>query len=306
MGSINKVVFVAIGISIAGCSSQSGGSESGPHPADVKPQDGAELAANVRTAREAHTQHYTDASNLFGETTYPMNMANPNCMDWWVYDYYLPLAPQKGVWSYYSTYDTSHYFASSNPWSPPSVATKVQTYLEAIPPLLGWNIVALKDHNSEVDRTNLWKAGKCTGRYVFQWDNHDAYGTNNFLANQYWISVNIPQHLVPGSTDAACKATADNSVPSAWVDIYVCEAPLTIDVGNISDWCGVGSGHWRWHGGAGGASGTYSPAQRKCVVTSTYPFSPLPYTAVVSFNVVVKTGVGHGVAPADISIFRSN
>jgi hypothetical protein len=307
MISISKVAFVALGVSIAGCSMESGGGDSAPqsvNPSDVKPEDGAELASNLGTAREAHAQHYVDPTNLWGETAYPMGTTNPNCMDWYVYDRWLQTAPQKGVWSYYSTYQTSHPYAGSNPYGTPK--QDIQNLLNMIPASLGWNTTALLDHNSVVDRTNYWKAGKCTGRYVFQWDNHDAYGTNNFPWNQYWVQAKIPQNLVPGSTDAACKQTAATSVPSAWVDLYVCEAPIGTDVGSISGWCAVGSGHWRRFGGAG-AVPTYYAAQRKCDVTATYYYTPPNgYTAAVSFNLVVKTGVGHGVAPADINIYRVN
>lgn len=299
MGSINKVVFVALGMSITGCSVESGGGDSvlqGVNPNDVKPEDGAELAPNIGTAREAHAQHYVDGTSLQDEKAYPMNTPNPNCMDWWVYDRYLPLAPPKGVWSYYSTYQTSH---------PASKGQAIQDWLNTIPTDLGWNTNSLLDHNSVVDRSRTSKAGKCTGRYVFQWDNHDTYGTNNFLGNQYWMQAKIPQNLIPSSNDKACKQTAATSVPSAWVDLYVCESARTIDIRSVSAWCAVGSGHWRYFGGAP-AVPTYYAAQKKCDTTASYYYTPPPYTAAVSFNLVVKTGVGHGVAPAEISIFRVN
>jgi hypothetical protein len=307
MVSINKATFVALGMSIAGCSMESGRSESDPqgvNPNDVKPSDGAELATHVGTVQAPHAQHYVDGSNLWNETAYPMGTDNPNCMDWWVYDYYLSYAPQVAVWSYYSTYDTWHPYAGSNPQGASSQT--IQNLLNLIPPALGWNTAALMDKNSVVDRTGYWKAGKCTGRYVFQWDNHDTWGTNNFPWNQYWVSAEIPPNLVPGSTNAACSATAPESVPSAWVDLYVCEAPLETDIGSISSWCAVDSGHWRRFGGAGSVP-TYYPLQSKCWVGSTYYYTPPSWdTVAVSFNLVVKTGVGHGVAPANISIYRVN
>jgi hypothetical protein len=304
MGRINKATFVALGMSIAGCSMESGGSDSAPqgvNPNDVKPADGAELAAHLGTSQDAHAQHYADGSNLWGETAYPMGTDNPNCMDWWVYDQYLSVAPPIGMWSAYSTYTTGHPYAGSNWQGTP--AQTIQNLLNAIPPALGWNTTALMDHNSVVDRTGWWKAGKCTGRYVFQWDNHDSWGTNNFPWNQYWVQAEIPQNLVPGS--AACNATAPESVPSAWVDLYVCEAPPDTDIGSISSWCAVGTGNWRRFGGAGWAP-TYYPPERQCWVGSTYYYTPPWDKVAVAFNLVVKTGVGHGVAPANINIYRSN
>jgi hypothetical protein len=307
MGSINKATFVALGMSIAGCSVESGGGHSAPqgvNPNDIKPADGADLAAHLGTAQAAHAQHYADWSNLWGETAYPMGTDNPNCMDWWVYDRYLWLAPPVGVWSYYSTYETWHPYVGSNPQGTPT--QEIQNLLNTIPPELGWNTADLMHKNSVVDRTGWSKAGRCTGRYVFQWDNHDEYGTNNFPWNQYWVWAQIPQGLVPGSTNAACSASGATSVPSAWVDLYVCEAPPDTDIGSISSWCGVGSGNWRRFGGAGAAGGTYYPLESKCVVGAMYYYTPPWDKIAVSFNLVVKTGVGHGVAPADIHIYRAN
>ena len=301
MGDIKKVVYVALGLSIAGCSMESGESAPGVHPDDVKPEDGSELAADLGTVQDAHAQHYVDSSNLWGETAYPMGTTNPNCMDWSVYDRYLAYAPPKGVWSYYSTYHTSHPYAGKDTNHPTSL--DIREWLESIPPSLGWSSALLIFQNSVVDRTGLPKAGKCTGRYVFQWDNHDAPGYTNFLGNQYWVQARIPQNVMPDAPQTACSQTAHNSVPSAWVDLYVCEAPLTFHIGSLSSWCAVGSGNWRRFGGSGSAS-SYSSG--KCTVVSSYYYTPPPYTAAVSFNLVVKTGVGHGVAPAEIAIYRSN
>ena len=301
MDNIKKVVYVALGLSIAGCSMESGDSAPGVHPDDVKPEDGSELAADLGTAQEAHSQHYVDSSNLWGETAYPMGTTNPNCMDWMVYDRYLRYAPPKGVWSYYTTYQTSHPYAGKDPNSPTSL--DIHNLLDAIPASLGWNWASLIDHNSVVDRTGLLKAGKCTGRYVFQWDNHDAPGYKNFLGNEYWVRARIPQKIMPRDAQTACAQTGPASVPTAWVDLYVCEAPLTVDVGTVGSWCAVGSGRWRRFGGSGSVA-SYSSG--RCDVAATYFYTPPPYTAAVAFNLVVKTGVGHGVAPAEIAIYRSN
>ncbi|HEX6278149.1 MAG TPA: hypothetical protein VFZ53_34125 [Polyangiaceae bacterium] len=297
MRRISQLALAAMALGTIGCSIESGRTESapqGPDPRDVKPEDGAEFeASNLGKAQEPHAQHYVDSSNLWQETQYQMGTDNPNCMDWWVFDRYLSLAPPIGAWSYYSTWDTGHNFATGS---------KIDGFLAAIPPALGWNTTALKDHNSVVARST----GRCSGRYVFQWDNHDTWGHNNFPWNQYWVVAEIPVHLVPGTTNAACNARAGESVASAAVDLYVCEAPPGQDIWSFGSWCGANSGNWRRFGGARVEGGTYYSLQRRCVVSASYYYTPPDGKVAVSFNLVVKTGVGHGPAPASISIYRVN
>jgi len=269
-----------------------GGSDGGINPADVKPEDGAELAgASLGSAEQAHALHYTDGTNQWAETSYPMGTDNPNCKDWWVYDRYLWSRPAIGT-TKFTTYETYHAWAQG---------TYVDTMMAAIPNSLGYSDVwkqILIDHNSVVARTN----GKCSGRYVFQWDNHTSGGP--FEATQYWVSVNIPGYLI-APNKAACTSTKGESVPSALIDLYVCEAPNSGSVTSISSWCSNTSGHWR-KVGSSSTAGYWTESLKSCSA-ATGVFYPTPSGKVaVSFNAVVKTGIGHGVAPAEIYVIRYN
>lgn len=297
MGIAKWRTLVLVG-GLAGCAVENaeGPVQPGVQAEDIKPGDASELEdSNVSMGKEAHTQHYVDGTNQWGETAYPMGTDNPNCKDWWVYDRYLSVAPAVGVTGY-STLDTWHNFATG---------TYIDQMLASIPTSLGYNTALLKDHNSEVARTGS-KAGKCSGRYVFQWDNHDSSGTNNFPSNAYGVTAYIPPELIPGSTSTACNARDATNIAHAWVDLYVCEAPTGSDIGSFSSWCGVGSGHWRKAGSAYG-DGYYNSYWKRCdTATAFLYYSPPSGKSAVSFNAVVKAGVGHAVAPAHLDIFRYN
>jgi hypothetical protein len=287
-----KLGFVALAASAYGCAVDAGTEAPGLHPDDVKPSDGAELeGSNVGTAQALHTQHYIDGTNLWSETAYPMGTDNPNCKNWWVYDRYLSIAPKVGTTTF-TTYESGHSWAQG---------AAIDQWMSTIPTALGYSKSALIDHNSVVARTS----GRCSGRYVFQWDNHDAHGYNNFLSNAYWVSTWIPTNLIPSANSTACNSRNVTDVPHAWVDLYVCESPKGQNIGSFSAWCGTGSKNWRKAGSASGV-GYYNSYWKRCDVTAGVYYSAPANKAAVSFNMVVKTGVGHGVAPATISIGRYN
>ncbi|HEX6277234.1 MAG TPA: hypothetical protein VFZ53_29535 [Polyangiaceae bacterium] len=280
---------------MAGCALDAETGESpGVHPDDLKPSDGAELeASDIGTAQARHTQHYVDQTNLWSEPGYPMGTDNPNCKNWWVYDRYLSLAPKVGTTTY-TTYQTSHSWAKG---------ATIDMWMGMIPTNLGYNTSSLIDHNSVVARSS----GKCSGRYVFQWDNHDASGYSNFLANTYFVAAYIPTNLIPAATNTACNARAGTDIPYAWVDLYVCESPKGQNIGSFSAWCGTGSTNWRKISSATGyGAGYYNSYYKRCDATAGVYYTTPANKAAVSFNMVIKTGVGHGVAPATISISRYN
>jgi hypothetical protein len=259
----------------------------------VKPSDASELEGNhLDRAQAPHTQHYVDGSNLWSETAYPMGTDNPNCKDWYVYDRYLSLAPPVGT-TLYSTYQTSHAWATGD---------TINAWMATIPTSLGYSTSSLVDHNSAVARTGS-KAGKCSGRYVFQWDNHDKTGYDNFLAKSYYVAAYIPTNLIPAANNTACNARNVTDVPHAWVDLYVCESAKGTNIGSFTAWCGAGSKNWR-KAGSGSGQGYYNSAYKRCDATAGVSYTTPSNKVAVSFNMVIKTGVGHGVAPAMISISR--
>lgn len=276
------------GILAAGCAMDVE-ETSGPDPRDIKPEDGSELAgAALGSTAQPHALHYTDGTNQWLETAYPMGADNPNCKDWWVYDRYLSSRPAVGF-TKFTTYESNHAWAKG---------TYVDQMMAAIPDALGyswaWKSI-LVDHNSVVARSN----GRCSGRYVFQWDNRTNYGP--FEKTSYWVSANIPSYLIPANK-AACTSRAGESVPAVMVDLYVCEAPNNAAVGgSISNWCSKTSGHWRKVGSA--STTGYWSANSCSVATGVYYPAPADRVA-VSFNMVIKAGIGHGVAPAEIWVLR--
>jgi hypothetical protein len=293
MTSVRRIAVVFVIAGLAGCGAET--NPGGPVSEDLKPEDASELeGSNLGTAQAAHTQHYVDGTNQWQETNYPMGTDNPNCKDWWVYDRYLSRAPAVGD-TIYTTYQSGHAFATG---------AYVDQMLAAIPTSLGYDVNALRDHNTEVARGGT-KSGKCTGRYVFQWDNHTSGNTNDFLSNSYYLYTYIPTNLIPGQTSTACNSRDANNIPYSWIDLYVCEGPAGGDVGSISGYCAVNSGHWRKAGGSS-ATGYYNSFYHRCDVTSLVIYNAPAGKAAVSFNMVVKTGIGHAVAPATIDIYRVN
>jgi len=290
---VQQKLFVvgALGWVMGGCAVQAEGTEGGL--GDVKPEDGSEYAGNqVGTARQAHTQHYVDGTNLWMETGYPMGTDNPNCRDWYMYDRWRSNRQAVG-WSNFSTFETSHNWAQG---------ATINNWMAMIPNALGYHDgyrSILVDHNSVVARSS----GQCSGRYVFQMDNHG--GAYDFGANAYWFSATLPYWTMPRNRPA-CDAKDATSVPSIFVDLYVCEAPNAGSVGgSIGTWCSKTSGHWRKAGSAQG-SGWWNSAYTRCDVGTGVYYGPPAGKVAVSFNMVLKAGVGHGVAPAEIQIYRYN
>lgn len=277
-----------LGLAFAGCTMPV--ESEGVHPDDMKPEDGSELAgAEVGSSQQAHALHYTDGTNLWMEKNYPMGTDNPNCKDWWVYDRYLSNRPAIGS-TKFTTYETSHAWAQG---------ATIDQMMAAIPNSLGYSDVwkaILKDHNSVVARTN----GKCSGRYVFQFDNRTNYGP--FERTSYWVSANIPSYLIPPNK-AACTATAGESVPATMMDMYVCEAKKSGDVPSISSWCGTGSKNWR-KVGSFTSNGYWTESLKSCFSGGGVYYQAPADRVAVSFNVVIKAGIGHGVAPAEIYVLR--
>ena len=290
---VHKNLFVVgvLGSVMAGCAVQAEGT--GSDPGDVKPEDGSERAGSqIGTAQQPHALHYTDGTNLWQELNYPMGRDNPNCKDWYMYDRWRSNRSPVG-WSNFSTFDTAHNWAQG---------ATINQWMATIPNALGYHDgfrSILVDHNSVVARAS----GKCSGRYVFQMDNHG--GGYDFGANAYWFQATLPYWTMPRNR-AACIAGDATSIPAIMVDLYVCEAPSAAAVGgSIGSWCAAGSGHWRMVGGAI-SSGLWNSASTRCDVgTGVYYAAPAGKVA-VSFNMVLKAGVGHGVAPADIQIYRYN
>jgi hypothetical protein len=164
-----------------GCTIDTASGPDGVEPVDIKPADASEVAGSrVGSAQQGHTFHYVDGTNQWGETNYPMGTDNPNCKDWWIYDRYLSLAPAVG-WSEYYHWQTNHAYITG---------AYINQWQATIPDNLGysdaWREVMIFK-SSVVARAN----GKCSGRYVFQWDNHTSAGTNNFMANAYWVTALI-------------------------------------------------------------------------------------------------------------------
>jgi hypothetical protein len=287
----SMVAFCAAALALAGCAMpvEEATATAGLHPDDVKPEDGSELAsAALGSSQQAHALHYTDGTNQWLETAYPMGTDNPNCKDWYVYDRWLSSRPIVGT-TRYTTFDTNHYWARG---------TYVDTMMKAIPESLGYTPgrkLTLIDHNSIVARGN----GLCSGRYVFQWDNRTNYGP--FEATSYYVTANIPDYFIPG--EQACKATAGESIPSTLVDLYVCEAPNSASVGSIGSWCGKSSGNWRKVPNGWGST-SWDSTNKKCYVGASVYYPKPTGKVAVSFNMVIKSGIGHGVAPAEFWIVR--
>ena len=272
------------------------GTESG----DLKPADAAELAgADIGTSQSAHTLHYTDGTNQWGETRYPMGTTNFDCQDWWVYDLYSSNRPALG-WTKVSTYLTSH------PWAR---GTYVDSMMATLPGALGYTAASrqqLIDHNTEVARPS----GKCSGRYVFQFDNRtfasDTQPASTYAANSYYFSANIPENIDPAN-QAACEARGADAVAATLMDLYVCEAPAyqvkTVGFEGPNNWCSRERNNWR-RAGSSVTQGTWSAGS--CNTAATQSYTPPSGKIAVSFNIVVKAGIGHGVAPADLWIYRYN
>jgi hypothetical protein len=292
MRSAANGTLLALTLSMAGCASDAGESTPpGTHPDDVKPGDAAELEGNnVGTAQVPHTQHYVDSTNLWNETAYPMGTDNPNCKSWWVYDRFLGFAPPDGSKRTYSTAATNHAWARG---------TDINRWMNTIPPQLGYDIAALIDHNSVVARAS----GKCSGRYIFQWNNHESSGYNNFLTDSYNVVAYIPPHLIPSETSAACNERDATSVPHIRLDLYACEAPAGTNIGSFTGWCGSNSSNWR-KARSDSAQGWYNSYWKRCDVTAGVRYDRPAGKVAVSFNVVVKAGIGHGVAPALLEVTR--
>jgi hypothetical protein len=287
------VAVCVLGWVAVGCAVQAEGTTEG-NVSDAKPEDGSEFAGNQFGAVEqAHALHYTDGTNLWQEPGYPMGKDNPNCKDWYMYDRWRSNRPPVGS-SSFSTFDTTHNWAQG---------ATINNWMAMIPNdiALGYNDgyrAILVDHNSVVARSN----GRCSGRYVFQMDNHTNY---DFAANHYFFSATIPYWTMPRKKPA-CTASLATSVPAIMVDLYVCEAPSAAAVGgSIGSWCALGSGHWRMVGGAVGG-GVWNTAWNRCDVATGVEYKPPFGKVAVSFNMVIKAGIGHGVAPADIQILRYN
>jgi hypothetical protein len=290
------VAVCVLGWVAAGCAVQAEGTTDGDI-ADGKPEDGSEFAGNqFGTVEQAHALHYTDATNLWQEQGYPMGSDNPNCKDWWVYDRYVPARPPVGTFTYFSTFETSH------PWA---TGDHVNAMLAALPTGLGYtffNRSVLLDHNSVVARLS----GKCSGRYVFQMDNRTALDVYDFGSNAYMFAARLPDWVVPLREDA-CKATAPESVPAIMVDLYVCEAWDRRSVaGNIGNFCSKTGGNWRKVQSASGR-GWWNSASKRCDTATAISYQrPTNGKLAVSFNMVVKAGVGHAPAPAFIDVLRYN
>ena len=288
---VQKLVYacVALGFAMSGCVAPID-EAGGLHPDDVKPSDGAELGgADVASNQQAHELHYTDQSNLWNETNYPIAGAYPNpaCMDWWSYDKWLSNRPAAGTFVKYSTSETNHNWARG---------ATIDQFMATIPNELGYNKAALVDHSTVVASRS--SAPGCTGRYVFQWDNRTNYGP--FGADSYYVSANIPEALSP-KTKAACELRAAHNVPSLQIELYVCEAPQSSDVSSIGSYCSRSSGHWR-RVGVNKTVGYWSANSCGVGIGVYYP-KPVGKVA-VTFNAVIKAGIGHGVAPADIWLYR--
>jgi hypothetical protein len=280
-----------MGLTVSGCVAPVEDTD-GPHAEDVKPSDGAELGGvDIASHQQAHDLHYTDGTNLWSETNYPIagTYPNPACMDWWSYDKYLSSRPAPGTWANHSTTETAHNFAQG---------TTIDTWMGTIPNELGYDKAKLVYRSTVVASRS--SAPGCTGRYVFQWDNRTNYGP--FGANSYYVSANIPAALSP-KTKAACEATAGHLVPSAQMELYVCEAPRSEDVTNIGTYCSRTGGKWR-RVIANKATVYWTASLNSCGVSvSAYYPKPVGKVA-VSFNAVIKAGIGHGPAPADIWLYH--
>ena len=98
-----------------------------------------------------------------------------------------------------------------------------------------------------------------------------------------------PTNLIPGQTSTACNSGDASNIPYSWIDLYVCEGPAGGDVGSISGYCAVNSGHWRKAGGSS-ATGYYNSFYHRCDVTSLVIYNAPAGKAAVSFNMVVKPG----------------
>jgi hypothetical protein len=276
-----------LGVMVVGCSAPV--DEAGIDPADVKPEDGSALeGSELGSTQQPHTLHYTDATNQWLETSYPMGADNPNCKDWWVYDRYLSSRPAVGSTSY-STYQTSHKYAQG---------TYVNQMMASIPWGSNYDVwkQILVDHNSVVARSN----GRCSGRYVFQWDNRT--GSGPFERTFYWVSANIPSYLLPPN-ETWCKSQAADLVPATLIDLYVFEAPNNSSVTSVSSWCSKTAGNWRKYGSSIG-TGYWTASTKTCYAGTGIYYQPPSNKVAVSFNMVVKAGIGHGVAPAEIYVVR--
>jgi hypothetical protein len=290
------VAVCVLGWVMAGCAVQAEGTAEGGL-SDAKPEDGSELAGSqFASAEQAHALHYTDGTNLWQETGYKMGTDNPNCKDWWVYDRYVPSRPPVNTLTYFSTFETSH------PWA---TGEHVNNMLAALPNDLGYTAFhrsVLLDHNSVVARLS----GKCSGRYVFQMDNRTKLDVYDFGPNAYMFAARLPDWVVPLS-ETTCKARAPESVPAIMIDLYVCEAWDRRSVaGSIGTFCNNTRGNWRKVESASGW-GQWNTASKRCetaTVTSYQP--PANGKIAVSFNMVVKAGVGHAPAPAFIDVLRYN
>jgi hypothetical protein len=283
------VAVCVLGWVMAGCAVQTEGTAEG-ELTDVKPEDGSEFVGNqFGSAQQAHALHYTDWSNAWEDTNYPMGTDNPYCKDWYMYDRWLQNRPPLR-WSKYSTWETEHNWARGD---------VINAWMNTLPASYGDGYKhILVDHNTVVARPN--QRG-CSGRYVFQMDNHTNY---DFAANRYWFQATLPYWLMP-RTKLACDARQPTDVPSILVDVYACEAWDARSVaGSISTYCARRS-NWRKVGSAQGW-GWWNSSSQQCEIATGVYYEPPSGKFGISFNMVIKAGIGHGVAPADIQIYRYN
>ena len=106
------------------------------------------------------------------------------------------------------------------------------------------------------------------------------------------------------STIADIGSSPANAIQEAG-NLYVCEAPSSSSVTSISTWCSRTSGHWSKVGSSYG-TGYWTSSLKSCFAgTGVYYPTPVGKVA-VSFNMVIKAGIGHGVAPAEIFVVRYN
>jgi len=288
--------FVAVclaGLSLGGCVVQV--DAEGGDLADLKPEDASErVGADIGSSQQAHALHYTDATNQWNEPNFPMGTLNPNCMDWDVYDRYLSARPKIGF-SSYSTLDTNHPYAQGD---------YVNLMLATLPAGLGYTD-ALKQQfifrNSESARAS----GKCSGRYIFAFDNRTNFGP--FGANSYMMGASLPSFVSPPNK-VACLTQLDDRVAAVLVDLYVCEAPATAsaDVTRVGPgvWCSRQARHWRLAASKAKKGGTWSGSA--CSVSANVSYTPPAGQITVAVNLVVKAGIGHAVAPANIGFTRAN
>ena len=90
------------------------------------------------------------------------------------------------------------------------------------------------------------------------------------------------------------------------VDLYACEAYDRRSVaGSVATFCSKTRGNWRKVGSQTGY-GWWNAATQRCDTSGGVYYTAPNGKIAVSFNMVLKAGVGHGVAPANIELYRYN